>query len=349
MTIGPDYRVLKGGIASLLEVYAKNDSSFKFLPTYSYENNIINVILFPFYYLRILFFLLVNKNYRLVHIHGASHISFYRKYLFFLPIKYILNLKVVYHIHGGAFQKFETQSNIFVKKRIRHFINGSDAIICLSNSWKDFFSNKFNPKNVFVLNNIINYPAKEKITFFKEDKITFLFLGKIVKEKGVFDLLDMLKENKNYFQNKINVIVGGDGDIDKMKKKICELKISELVQFVGWVSGKKKETLLSKSEILLLPSYYEALPISILEAMSYKMPIISTDVGGIPSIVKNNYNGILITPGDKNMLFDGMKYFIENNDKINQYGLNSFQVVQNFFPKKSIEKLHKLYDKLILN
>ena len=345
LTLGPDYRTLKGGIASLLDVYAKNDLSFKFLPTYSYENNLVNILLFPYYYLRIFFFLFYNKRCRIVHIHGASQISFYRKYLVFISVKYILKRKVIYHIHGGAFHKFENESSSWVKKRIHEMLNNSDVIICLSDYWKNYFITNYKPKKVIVLNNIINNPKnieKNKST----GLIQFLFLGKVMDEKGVFDLLNLVYNNKEYLQNKINIIVGGDGEIEKLRNKIQEFEISHIVDYIGWVSGDDKIMLLNESDVFLLPSYYEGLPISILEAMSYYMPIISTDVGGIPTIVKENINGILIKPGDQASLFGAMRFFIDNPDEIYRYGQNSYTLVKDYLPNKVINDLHKIYQKL---
>ena len=71
---------------------------------------------------------------------------------------------------------------------------------------------------------------------------------------------------------------------------------------VGWVDGEKKENLLKKSQLFVLPSYNEGLPIAILEAMSYGIPVISTDVGSISEVVKDNETGFLIKPGEAESL-----------------------------------------------
>jgi len=345
LTIGPDYRTLKGGIASVLEVYSKYDKEFKFLPTHSSESTIKNILIFPLKYFHILFFLLIHPNYKLVHIHSASYISFYRKYLFFLTIKYILRRKIIYHIHGSEYQIFVENSNRFVGVMIKHMMEKSDAIICLSIQWKQFFEENFILRSIYILNNIISIPVD--IVKNREDKkIRFLLLGRVGKRKGIFDLIDTVYKNRDYFLGKIELFIGGDGEIDRLKQEIKEYRIEEIVQYVGWVSSTKKDRLLVNADVYLLPSYNEGLPISILEAMSYKKPIISTDVGGISTIVKNGFNGFLIEAGDKEALFTKMKYFIENREKIDEYGLNSFQLSKDFLPEKVIKNLHILYTKV---
>jgi glycosyltransferase involved in cell wall biosynthesis len=346
LTIGPDYKTLKGGVASVLSVYAKYDKSFKFLPTYSSEKNILNVLLFPLKYFKILFFLLFNPSYKIVHIHGASRISFYRKYFLFLNIKYLLGRKVVYHIHGAEYHLFMEESSPFIKKCILNMLEQSDAVICLSIQWKDFFKKQANLKSIYILNNTISMPV-EYIKTKQSDKIIFLLLGRIGERKGIFDLINVIGENQDYFRDKIKVIIGGDGEIERMLNEIRQYNIEDIIDYVGWVSGDDKDKLLIKSDVNILPSYNEGLPISILESMSYKMPIISTDVGGISTIVKNNYNGFLIEAGDIKELFNSMKYFIENKTKIAEYGNNSFEIIQDFLPEKVIKDLHKIYDALL--
>jgi len=345
LTIGPDYRTLKGGIASVLSVYAKYDPVFKFLPTYSSENNFLNILGFPKKYLHILFFLIANREYKIVHIHGASQVSFYRKYIIFLSVKYLLGRKVIYHIHGGAYHKFEKNSGSIIKKSIHHMIDKSNAIICLSNSWKQYYTSSFHAKRVFVLNNIIPKPKlNNKI---REKKIIhFLFLGKIYKEKGIYDLLEVIQENKDYLHGKVKITIGGNGETDILERMIDEFKVSDIVEFIGWVSGEKKDKLLAESDIFILPSYYEGLPISILEAMSYRSSIISTDVGGISTIVKNDKNGFLIKPRDKNAIFNSIQFFIENKEKIEEFGKNSFKYIEEFLPDRVIEDLHKIYNRV---
>jgi len=345
LTIGPDYRTLKGGIASVLEVYSKYDKEFKFLPTHSSESTIKNILVFPLKYFHILFFLLIHPNYKLVHIHSASYISFYRKYLFFLTVKYILRRKIVYHIHSGKYKVFYKNANIFVALMIKQMVEKSDIVICLSIQWKEFFEENFTLKSIYILNNIIPTPI-EIIKNREDEKVIFLLLGRVGKNKGIFDIIETVYKNRDYFIGKIEIFIGGDGEIDRLKQEIKKYRIEEIVKYIGWVSGTKKDRLLANADVYLLPSYNEGLPISILEAMSYKKPIISTDVGGISTIVKNGFNGFLIEAGDKEALFTKMKYFIENREKIDEYGLNSFQLSKDFLPEKVIKNLHILYTKV---
>lgn len=97
----------------------------------------------------------------------------------------------------------------------------------------------------------------------------------------------------------------------------------------------------------ILPSYNEGLPIAILEAMSYKHPIISTPVGGIPEIIETHENGILVRPGNKKEIAEAIKYYIEHPEDIRIHGEKAYQTVQNYFPQKVFTDLTHIYQSLL--
>jgi glycosyltransferase involved in cell wall biosynthesis len=99
--------------------------------------------------------------------------------------------------------------------------------------------------------------------------------------------------------------------------------------------------------VYVLPSYNEGLPISILEAMSYGKPVISTSVGGIPEIVKPGYNGWLFKPGDHAALNLIMEEVLGNRERLKEYGNNSMKTTSNYTPKAVVKSLEKLYAKML--
>ena len=81
--------------------------------------------------------------------------------------------------------------------------------------------------------------------------VRLLFLGKIDTSKGIFDVLESVKQNKKLFENKIKIIIGGDGEVEKLKQIISEYNLSGTVEYVGWVSGDKKRELFLNSDVML--------------------------------------------------------------------------------------------------
>jgi glycosyltransferase involved in cell wall biosynthesis len=317
----------------------KND--FNYCPSIYFQNRYLSFLLFPVNLFFIALKLLLNRELKIVHIHGSHGGSFIRKYMIYKMAKSIFKKKVVYHVHSSHFHKFNSEGSKVLKRRIKTFINKSDLLIVLSEEWQNYFSSGFNPKRVQILENVVL--KQEPGTGRNENSdLKMVFLGRIGNRKGVFDLIDTLKQHKDIAQSKIELVVGGDGEVAKLKNEIKEsgLKIS----YVGWVKGHEKDALIKNSDLFILPSYDEGLPISILEALSFMKPVIATNVGGIPRIVKHEQNGFLVEPGNKEQLWEAIKCYIENPKLLKTHGLKGHEIVQDYFPDKVLSKLDLMYE-----
>jgi len=337
-----------GGIASVIIVYQKHIHPFKHISSTRSTSKFKNAFVFFKAIILLITRLIFDKKIKIVHIQGASYNSFHRKYIFFWLSKFVFNKKVIYHIHGAEFHLFYNKANSKLKKKIVKFLTNSDMIICLSEEWEKYFKDTFKLKRIEVLNNVINKPeihTEKQLN--KTDIFYFLFLGTIGKRKGIWDILDVIINHKSEFEGRIKLFVGGNGEIEKMLTIIENEKLTEMVEFIGWVKDTKKNEMLNKCQVYILPSYNEGLPISILEAMSYSMPIISTKVGGIPQVVENNKNGFLIEPGNKEQIYSSIKFFIDNPEKVVEYGNNSSEMVKRFYMESVLIKLKSIYNELI--
>lgn len=343
--IGPNYKQHKGGISAVLEVYSHHMRPFKFIASYDGNyKDMRNAGLFVACLFKVFVKLLLDGQIQIVHMHGSSNGSFYRKYLLFLMVKYVFRKKVVYHMHGGSYNHFFDSAGKVLKAAIVHFVNRSDAVICLSNSWKTYFKGHFKPKLLRVINNpieLLNELRWEKVT-----TIHFLFLGKICDQKGVFDLLSIIKENKAAFSGKAMFTFGGNGEVNRLVDFVAQNNLEEIVRFKGWVSGQFKHQLLAGSNVYILPSYVEGLPISILEAMNYGLPVISTNVGGIPEILYDHVNGFLVTPGDKEAIRKAIEFFMEQPAEMLKMGLKARKSCSGFAIEAILPHLEQLYETL---
>ena len=329
--------------------YKKSIHPFQFQPGTTSENIWVTMASFPGLLVQFCFKLLItHRHVKIVHIHGASKGSFYRKYVFFLLAKYIFRKKVVYHIHGAMYHLFYANAPRFVQQRIRHFVNATDCLIVLSAWWKNYFTENFDPKMIRIVPNIVSAIPSSSSVKGDSGMIRFLFLGRIGERKGVYDLLEVLQANRAALQGKYVLELGGDGETEKLEQLIAQYGLNASVKFLGFVTGAQKEKRLQEADVYLLPSYHEGLPISVLEAMSFGLPVISTNVGGIPEVVVSHKNGLLIEPGDHTAIFEAIKFFIDNPEKIREYGLRSYEMVaQHHFPAPVMRSLNDLYQAVL--
>ena len=339
LTIGIDYRVVRGGVAAVENVYSTFYQPFNHVTTTVTNGQVKKLLVLCKAILQFLYWMLFHPEIKIVHVQGSVGASFWRKAIFIYIAKFF-HKKVVWHMHAGRFAVFYQQHRYAVRK----VVNKSDVIIALSEYWKEYFKNEFPTKRVEIIKNVISAPVvhKQQTGYF-----TLLFLGLLGKNKGIYDLLECIRDHKVEFQGKLKLYIGGNGEIEHVKQLIKEYGIADIVIFEGWVSGDKKIELLNKSDAYILPSYKEGLPISILEAMSYGMPIISTPVGGIPEIVSNGENGYLVEPGNKEDIYKAIMSLLNDADLRNRMGRISLSRVGEHLPEYVEKQLETLYDSLL--
>ncbi len=131
-----------------------------------------------------------------------------------------------------------------------------------------------------------------------QEPLHFLYLGWVESFKGVLDLIEAIRLTKGQLGDAKFTICGGGSLLPTVRQLIREYSLSNMVEAPGWVHGHEKLHFLQDSDVFVLPSYSEGLPNSMLEAMASGLAVISTPVGGIPGLIENGVNGLLVQPGD---------------------------------------------------
>jgi glycosyltransferase involved in cell wall biosynthesis len=347
ITIGPDYLNQRGGVGAVIDAYRRYFEVFNFIASHKNTSNIIKIYVFLVSQIKLISILLTNGKIKVIHIHGASYGSFYRKFVVLIIGKCIFKRKVIYHIHGGGFKTFYQNTNFLTKHLIKILFGKVDMVLCLSQSWKEYFEQNFMIKKLVVIPNIIDYPLEVNNNN-KTDLITFLFLGLICNEKGIFDLLEVIIRNRERYRSRIKLKIGGNGEVKRLNDLIKKNQLHDMVEFLGWISGVEKANVLNNSDVYILPSYNEGVPISILESMSYGKAVISTNVGGIPEIVRDKENGLLLAAGDLKQIEGAIDFFLDNPGLIKEYGVISKALVRKHLPHSVIKELTAIY-KLVLS
>lgn len=291
---------VKGGITSVINQLLKYDWKSKgtemcFIPTYIEGNITKKILYFACAYVKI-FAKIISNRPDIVHIHMSYRGSFIRAYkIHKLCLKH--GIPDIVHLHGSEFEKWYYSEKKKTQFKIRKLLRECSAFLVLGNKWNKIVK-KIEPNtNTVIIQNTVHIPQE---TVKWESPCRYLFMGVLIQRKGIYDLLKAVHMLKNSGTiDKYKFIIAGTGPEEQsLKKYCCDSGIDKYVEFVGWITDKDKELLMEKSQVLVLPSYNEGLPIAILEAISYGMPVIATDVGDVSSAVRDHENGILIKPGD---------------------------------------------------
>lgn len=279
----------------------------------------------------------------LVHIHSSFGASFYRK----LPFIYFASYKgipIINHIHGADFETFYSNASRKKKNLINKTYNKCSKLIALSVEGKEDLKLIVPEENIEVIHNY-STPHLGALQARRDRDLNnqILFLGEIGARKGCYDIPTVVEKVSKVIPN-VKFVLAGMGDIEQINTLFEEKGVSQNVEFPGWVRGESKDQLLRESDIFFLPSYNEGMPMAILDAMGYGLPIISTNVGGIPQIVQQDKNGYTFEPGDTDGFANYMIELLLNKERLYKFGECSYEIVKEKFSLKlHLQSLEELY------
>lgn len=246
------------------------------------------------------FALLRSGKVTAVHSHVAMRGSFWRKSVFHAMARRF-GVPVLFHLHGSEFKSFYQTQPGWARRFVAREFERANAVIVLSADWQDFVRGVAPAARTVVLPNYVPLPDLAAVNRHGRQSVQLLFLGLVGKRKGVYDLLRAFAQ-ACASQPGLRLVVGGNGEVQQASELAAELGLGERVQFAGWVKGEQKDALLAQSDVFVLPSYNEGLPVSVLEAMSWALPVVTTPVGGIPELIEDAVCGRLVLPGDTTAL-----------------------------------------------
>ncbi|WP_219834872.1 glycosyltransferase family 4 protein [Paenibacillus sp. R14(2021)] len=338
---------VKGGIdaviKSLLEGLRHSDEHIISTRFPSYIDSVGPLMRIAYSLMSMFKFVFISTPYEIVHLHSAAKGSFYRKSIYTVLSK-LLRKKLVFHIHASGFETFQ-QSNSFNAWIVRRTLNCADHIIVLSDQMKALVHHFCENDRITVLPNPVTIPAAKEVASLRtaHAKVQLLFLGEIGPRKGIYDLVDAIEMLPEACKSRIQLHVCGNNEIERLKTIVSAKKLNDIITVHGWTSGEQKKKQLSNADVFILPSYAEGLPISILEAMAYGLPVISTNVGGIPEIVRSGQNGMLLEPGQPAALAQAIEALVMDEDSRNAYGKKSKEIVHPHDINLVIDQLLTIY------
>jgi glycosyltransferase involved in cell wall biosynthesis len=296
----------------------------------------------------IFLFNLIFTRVSLVHIHGSKYASFYRKIIFIILAK-VWRKKIIFHCHSGKFDQFYFHGPDWQKSLIRWVLSLPDRIVVLSPHWALLFSQIVPISKLIILENAepLEFYQSKGVTCSKASEPTILFAGLLTENKGVFDLISIVPELANKIPS-VRVLLAGTGDLKKIDSLVKSHGVAGSVQLLGWLDPEHLIGLYHQSHLFVLPSYYEGLPMVILEAMACGLPIVSTKVGGIPELIEEGQNGHLINPGDRKALLEILITLLADTTLREVMGQNNIQKIrENYNIPIFIQKLESLYGELL--
>lgn len=248
---------------------------------------------------------------------------------------FINNVPIVFTLHTNKVKQFYRKTLLFLTMKLR-----SKDIIFSVNSKKWYLKNSISIPNGVDLS---KFKSKEK-PYLKGEIFKFLFLGRLSEPKNPLFLIHLIQKlieanHKNFIIN----VVGDGGLREDLEKAIVNNNLSNYINLMGFQNKVSK--FLSEADCLIIPSLWEGMPVSIIEAGASKLPVISTPVGSIPDFLNDN-NAYVKNLDD---FHSSMISVLENYSDAHKKGEALFKLVKNKYDIEKVSDLHiKLYKSALI-
>ena len=264
---------------------------------------------------------MVANRPRLIHLNVTQRGSSARS-LAVVVLARVGRVPVLLHLHSSEYESFIGGLPRPALWTMRWMFRSADRVVVLGDAWADFVHRELRVDRgrLLVLRNAVPGPA-----CLKSDRapgsLRLLFLGQLGSRKGVANLLEALAQPEVAALG-WEATLAGDGDVERFHKQAQQLGIADRVRLTGWIDRPEVERLLETSDILVLPSYAEGLPLSLLEGLAHGLAAIATPVGAVGEVIRNEATGLLVPPGDVAALAAALHRLITNDELRGQLAAN---------------------------
>jgi glycosyltransferase involved in cell wall biosynthesis len=190
----------------------------------------------------------------------------------------------------------------------------AEGVVVLGERWRDFVVQELGLSSsqvVHILPNGVPDPGRLPKPLKGPAECHFLFLGDVCENKGISDLL-VAFAHPMLRRADCRLTIAGKGETRSYRNLAHRLGIADRVRFVGWVPEPVTRELLGASDVLVLPSRFEGLPMAVIEAMAYELAVIATPVGAVPDAISDGESGLLIPVGDVRQLANALIRLVED-------------------------------------
>lgn len=344
-----------GGVASyfnsILPYFAKNSNiiiSVLEVGSYKSKSKLIHTVLDQYRFIKTIF---IDK-YDIVHINPSlSFKSFIRDGLFIFWAKRKKKLPVVVFFRGwndSFYYSISGLLNFFFKITYKK----ADCFIVLANDFKLKLIQKGIKQPIYVLSTAVddslikNFSIKSKIYYINSfNTIKILYLSRIEKQKGIFETIDACHILLNRNINLTLSIAGNGSAYNDVLEYIAYYNLQNHINILGYVKGEQKQKTFQKHDIYCFPTYYgEGMPNSVLEAMAFGMPVVTTPVGGLKDFFQDGKMGYLAHSTQPEEIASCLEKIIQDKDTLYRMAkYNYYYANKHFLASRVAKSLFNIY------
>jgi glycosyltransferase involved in cell wall biosynthesis len=280
----------------------------------------------------------------IVHVHTCSEFSFWRNSLD-VVIARMLGCHVVLHIHGGKFADFLASMGLIHARLALATFRLTHRVLILGEFARPALESWAGAAHVVVLPNGV--AIEEPVQFRDRSDFHIACLANYGAQKGQEDLLYAVARlrQREHVHVRFAGVESTLGDRARLEGLAASLGLADHVSVDGPIVGHAKEVWLRQVDCFCLPSYFEALPMAMLEAMAIGLPVVVTRVGAIPSTVVDATEGLLFSPGNLTELTSHLQYLMDYPARRQSIGLEGRRrIARDYSLIKSGDRLQQVYE-----
>ena len=261
----------------------------------------------------------------------------------------------------NANEKFMVSFNWFLRIFEEKMLEQANKIIAVSHFTKrellEYY--KVPEEKIRVIHNGVDVnkfkPAEDKRKIkeelgFKADDLAIVSVGRLYARKGLFTLIESMPAVVKRFKN-AKFIISGKGQSDEMRKLINyadKIGVKDSIIFTGYYPDKKLPKLYQAADVFAFSTFYEHHPFAVLEALSTGLPVVTTNVGGIPETIESGKNGFLVEPFNPKQFADRILYLLEHPAEASEMGsLARKTILERFDWRIVVKDVLKVYDEAL--
>ena len=239
--------------------------------------------------------------------------------------------RIIMHIHMGNQLKDHTQNAMF-----KWCLRRADLVILLAKKWQTLFQKLY--ADVHTPTTVLYNACEDVPEVPFEEKVKIIIMAAYFNDNKAPDLLLKAWQmiGKHYPDWKVYML--GNGEVERYRKMVKEMGLSDSVTFTGYVMGKEKEDYFRKASICCMCSYEEGFPMVVLEAWAYGICVVTTPVGGLPDVLEDGKNTLVFDFGDWEQLAKSLSLLIQNEEKRRAFAAYSRRFVYEHFSEVKINR-----------
>lgn len=250
----------------------------------------------------------VSRRCDVLHVNVASNGSTFRK-IILATIAAATRTPYVVHLHGADYARFWATRGRWSAGLVNTFFRRAARVVVLGKSWSRLVQEHVPEaaRRLVILPNATPTPPPPDPARPK-DPVVILFLGRLTADKGLPQLIDALASLAGL--PSWRAVLAGNGDMQSVRDLVRTRGLQDRVEIPGWAGPAEVDRLLRSAHIFVLPSFAENLPVSIIEAFAYRVPVICTPVGAVPEMVEHGRTGLMVPAGDVTALAEALRRLI---------------------------------------